>query len=46
MAFFVIGLPMKGDSVEEFDSDVQKKLEMEFEMFGDLLQVQKTGKKL
>ena len=34
-----MGLPLKGDSVDEFDDDVQSRLEMEFEMFGDILQV-------
>ena len=34
-----MGLPLKGDSVDEFDDDVQNRLEMEFEMFGDILQV-------
>ena len=39
-----MGLPLKGDSVEEFDDDVQNKLEIEFEMFGDILQVGSISK--
>jgi hypothetical protein len=36
----VVGIPLKGDSVEDFDNETQLRLEMEFEMFGDILQVQ------
>jgi hypothetical protein len=38
---FVVGLPMMSpDDVENVDPVVQGKLELEFQLFGDVLQVQ------
>jgi hypothetical protein len=35
----VVGLPLKADSVEDFDNEIQARLEEEFKKFGDTLQV-------
>jgi hypothetical protein len=39
LIFFVVGLPLKADSVEDFDNETQARLEEEFNKFGDTLQV-------
>jgi hypothetical protein len=39
LIFFVVGIPLKPDSVTEVDQDLQAKLEEEFQMYGDILQV-------
>ena len=36
---FVVGIPIFGDEIEKVDLEFQEKLEFEFEMFGDTLQV-------
>jgi hypothetical protein len=35
----VVGLPLKADSIEDFDNETQARLEEEFNKFGDTLQV-------
>ena len=35
----MVGLPLKADSVEDFDKETQARLEEEFNKFGDTLQV-------
>jgi hypothetical protein len=52
LIFFVVGVPIVGDEMDQTDFDLQEKLEMEFEMFADIMQVfycnclLKCGKKL
>ena len=36
---FVIGIPIVGNKIDKVDLEVQERLELEFEMFGDTLQV-------
>ncbi len=39
LIIFVVGIPIVGDDVNNIDSEVQESLNLEFEMFGDILQV-------
>ncbi len=39
LVIFVVGIPIVGDDVNNIDSEVQESLNLEFEMFGDILQV-------
>jgi hypothetical protein len=39
LIFFVVGIPIVGDEMDQTDFDLQEKLEMEFEMFADIMQV-------
>ena len=43
LILFVVGLPLKDQSVEELNNDTQLRLNLEFEMFGDILQVHFGG---